>query len=289
MTATMTSRRFLAGLLLGAGLLLALHSDSPADEPEAAAGAKKEPTAPAAEAPAPNEAAPAPTETDTPAKDSPSNEKMLLTAMEHNPDIRIARSQLRSAEAELNRTRLDVVRRVVTLRKSIEEYEPMIRSLKTLVAAARATARELWKPMTELASFQADLQYLLGKSDVPAQAAPADEGPKESVTIENLLLTAMENNPDILVAKAKVEEAKDELNRVQLDVARKLVTLPLSVEYQRGVVSQMRRLVAGKVVAPEEIGKVLVDLATVEADLQYVLGRPQFVLEQPQPEKANPK
>src|SRR5438874_1867865 len=47
-------------------------------------------------------------------------EEMLEQALLHNPDIRVAEAKLREAEAELNRARLLVTQKVVTLQASLE-------------------------------------------------------------------------------------------------------------------------------------------------------------------------
>ncbi|HEX4147119.1 MAG TPA: hypothetical protein VHY91_26720 [Pirellulales bacterium] len=283
----MTSRRFLAGMLLAAGLLPLPRSVSAADEPEAA---DAKPEAPAAEAPAPKPVAPAVTGTFIPAKDSPNNENVLLTAMEHNPDIRLARSRLRSAQAELNRTRLDVARQVVALRETLDRQAEAKRSLDQLRQNARISALDYRRASIDLAASTADMQYLLGQTEVAAQPEAPDKDSKNP-PLDKLLLTAMEKNPDILVAKAKVAEAEDELNRTRLDVARKLIGLHQSLENQRALVARLQRAqsINAKALQPGELEKALMDQGMAEAEFQYLQGRPQFLLEPSQPEKAGDK
>src|SRR5579883_1482356 len=45
----------------------------------------------------------------------PSLQELLTQALRENPDIRVAEAKLREAEADLNRTRLQVTRKVVAL------------------------------------------------------------------------------------------------------------------------------------------------------------------------------
>src|SRR5262249_59137832 len=47
-------------------------------------------------------------------------EEMLEQALKANPDLRVAAAKVQEAEAELNRTRLEVTRKVVTLYTGLE-------------------------------------------------------------------------------------------------------------------------------------------------------------------------
>src|SRR5206468_7820042 len=49
----------------------------------------------------------------------PTLEEMLTNALKDNPDIRVAEAKVREAEAELNRTRLQVTQKIVALQQAL--------------------------------------------------------------------------------------------------------------------------------------------------------------------------
>src|SRR5437016_6331892 len=60
-------------------------------------------------------------------------EEVLARALKDNPDIRVAVTKVREAEAELHRTRLQVVQKVVVLRQNLDTQK-----------AGLEAAREKW-------------------------------------------------------------------------------------------------------------------------------------------------
>ena len=99
-----TTVRSLFVLAMGGFLLLALQP-VPAQEKAAkpSAAKKSQKGGPVSKGSQPQEKTPPKTE-------SAQLAEMLAVALKHNPDIRVAEAKLREAEAELNRTRLDVWR-----------------------------------------------------------------------------------------------------------------------------------------------------------------------------------
>ena len=63
----------------------------------------------------------------------------------------------------------------------------------------------------------------------------------------------MENNPDIRVADSRREEAESELNRVRLDVARKVITLVRSISGQRHEINRMHEPLQKKPTSAEQL------------------------------------
>ena len=57
----------------------------------------------------------------------PTLEEMLNKALKDNPDIRVAEAKVREAEAELNRTRLQVTQKVLTFHHSRESQKALIK------------------------------------------------------------------------------------------------------------------------------------------------------------------
>jgi hypothetical protein len=125
---------------------------------------------------------------DKPAKtfEQMSLEELLTLALKNNPDLRVADAKLREAEAELNRVRLQIVQKLVTLRNSIEAATSTVKEAQTRLqrtqrlAATNAVAPEevqaaeavLARYKAELASLEAELTYLIGK--------PVQEGGKDA-------------------------------------------------------------------------------------------------------------
>src|SRR5262245_59435067 len=113
---------------------------------------------------------------DAPAKEA-TLEELLAKAVKDNPDIRVAESKVREAEAELSRARLAVMQKVVKLHHEINAHRALVaqarkeleRFLK--LAAARAISQEevaqaqnaLQVAQANLAKAEAELPFLLGK------------------------------------------------------------------------------------------------------------------------------
>src|SRR6516225_2482722 len=112
----------------------------------------------------------------------PTLEEMLTRAMKENPDVRVAEAKLREAEAELNRTRLQVTQKVIAYQRSLEAHKEMVqiaekelKQLQTqfsqsadpnvrqqLVTENESTQKELVRAKAKLAEIEAEMPYLLG-------------------------------------------------------------------------------------------------------------------------------
>lgn len=123
--------------------------------------------------------------------------EMLATALKNNPDIRVAEAQLQEAEAELSRTRLEVVQKVMTLQNAWQIQQRLIaqaadevgrrqeevehiKSLAQEAVAPQSTVlqaisslkqaeTELLQAEAELAQLEASIPYLLGEQAALAQ------------------------------------------------------------------------------------------------------------------------
>ena len=72
-------------------------------------------------------ARPASAGADKPKQEKPATlDEMLAKALKDNPDIRVAESKVREAEAELNRVKLQVMQKVVALRHSLESQKATV-------------------------------------------------------------------------------------------------------------------------------------------------------------------
>lgn len=105
-------------------------------------------------------------------------EEMLAEALKNNPDIRVAAAKLAEADAELNRTRLQVMQKVVTVyhaietqKKTVSRWESEARRLRKEVERATVdpavlaeTENQLALAKGKLEELEAQLPTLLGKS-----------------------------------------------------------------------------------------------------------------------------
>ena len=107
-------------------------------------------------------------------------------------------------------------------------------------------------------------------------------------TLEDILAQALNNNPDIRVAEAKMREAEAEFNRVKLQVTQKVVAQQREIEackdalkYAQANYDRMQALLRTGAGTAEGIGsaeaklqQAKAELARAEADLPYLLGSP---------------
>lgn len=126
-------------------------------------------------------------------------QEMLAIALEHNPDVRAAKAKVRSVEAELDRTRLDVVQKLIAFRERWQDqhsavqaaeqeamesarYEKLAQQEETeaervqmLLAAAN---EKLALQRAKLAEVEAELPFLLGRAPGRATPEPGDAARK---------------------------------------------------------------------------------------------------------------
>ncbi len=108
----------------------------------------------------------------------PSIENMLAAALKFNPEIRMAEAKLRDDEAELNRSRLRVMQKVIALHhtlqahraavdgaeKKVQRLSEMVRRGANQPAVLQEAQQELARTRAKLDETRAELPYLLGKS-----------------------------------------------------------------------------------------------------------------------------
>src|SRR5207249_5267404 len=107
----------------------------------------------------------------------PTLEEMLNKALKDNPDIRVADAKVREAEAELNRTRLQVTQKVLAFHYSRESQKAVVKfaeermqyaqKLKETNAIstddAKVAEQQLSAAKAKLAEIEAEMPYLLGQ------------------------------------------------------------------------------------------------------------------------------
>lgn len=107
----------------------------------------------------------------------PTLEEMLNKALKDNPDIRVAEAKVREADAELNRTRLQVTQKVLAFHYSRESQKAVIKfaeenlqrvhKLNSTHAISQEDVKvgeqQLTAAKTKLAEIEAEMPYLLGQ------------------------------------------------------------------------------------------------------------------------------
>jgi hypothetical protein len=104
-------------------------------------------------------------------------EEMLDKALKNNPDLRVAATKAQEAEAELNRTRLEVTRKVIRVHAALEaakagaaDAEQRLAEIRKLAtngristAEVQAAEKDLATAKTELATAQGEAAYIVGE------------------------------------------------------------------------------------------------------------------------------
>jgi hypothetical protein len=125
-------------------------------------------------------------------------EDMLAQAMKNNPDILVAESKVREAEAKLTRTRLQVMQNIVALRHSIDAQKTAVKEaevrygrMKQLQGSAAVSAQvveeaeqTLVREKAKLTALEAGLPYLLGQGPGRSLAFTPDGKLVDSIWID---------------------------------------------------------------------------------------------------------
>jgi hypothetical protein len=123
-------------------------------------------------------------------------EEMLDKALKNNPDLRVAAAKVQEADAELNRARLEVTRKVVRLhaaidaaKKNVDAAQQHLMEVRGLTAAARASEgdlrtadSELGRAKSDLAAAEAEVSYIIGEQPGPKGLRPVTNN-QEAVII----------------------------------------------------------------------------------------------------------
>lgn len=170
----------------------------------------------------------------------------------------------------------------------------LIRSLAATLVAVVLTEGVAWcQTSSEPPTSGSQSKPAPSKTSKKA-SAPASEQPEGSqkqsliaMSMEEMLATALKDNPDIRVAEAKLREAETELNRVRLDVAQKVSIFRKDWEVHQARIAEYEtrfqeaeKLMSSKAISHEEYRLTQVNvqvnralLAKLEAELPYLLGR----------------
>jgi hypothetical protein len=149
----------------------------------------------------PGQSAPGPDDPKKPAEDKkPSQlEELLAQALRDNPDVRVAEAKVRGAEAELNRTRLQVIQKVVAHQHTVETLTAAVRMAEANYMAAQAklnAAETDYKRLAELVK-----RATIAQAELDAGRAKLDQA-----------------RADLEAAKAALQAAKADLAKAQAEL-----------------------------------------------------------------------
>ncbi len=114
-------------------------------------------------------------------------EEMLQQALQNNPDLRLAAAKVVTAEAELNRARLQVVQKVGAAYQAIEAQKAVVEGAAAEmaltkvgvgvvpIATVRAAEQKLIEAKAKLAALETEMPYLIGKQ--PGNNSASLSGP----------------------------------------------------------------------------------------------------------------
>jgi hypothetical protein len=169
----------------------------------------------------------------------PSLEEMLNKALKDNPDIRVAESKVREAEAELNRTRLQVTQKVLAFHhnheaqkaavKVAEEELAGIRKFQQSKAVSQAEVQlaehRLSQAKAKLAEIDAEMPYLLGQEHAVALSVTLLTDQKLATTFVRLV--------ESVNVRSRIDNSSVQpVTGTTLEKIRKALETPVSVDYK---------------------------------------------------------
>jgi hypothetical protein len=91
-------------------------------------------------------------------------DEMLVEALRNNPDIRVAAVKVQAAEAELIKTRLEVIEKVKSQYSTLQEVRERLKTAERLFSIHATSPEDLAGAKLMVARFEAEFNYLLGKT-----------------------------------------------------------------------------------------------------------------------------
>ncbi len=173
------------------------------------------------------------------APDKPATlEEMLAKALKDNPDIQVAKSKLAEADAELNRTRLQVTQKVVVVYRSLEAQKAVVAAAEAALkrvaelSANRAVSQAeleqaraaVLQAKAKLAEMEAEVPYLLGQQ-------PKHDSPELRATRAELLFRAVHLYSEMLDA-TQGESVKQPVRGSMAEKIRKALDTPVTLNYR---------------------------------------------------------
>lgn len=152
-------------------------------------------------------------------------DQMLTAALQHNPDVRAARAMLLAAEAELDRTRLTVLQKIIAYRErwsaqrtavaaateEVESAQALIdqvqadRDRKTAATILANARRKLSFEQARLREVEAELPFLLGRQNPAIDVESSDD---EAEVITERLIPMLEQLVKVAAEEYRVGQAE---------------------------------------------------------------------------------
>jgi hypothetical protein len=188
----------------------------------------------------------------------PSLQELLTQALKENPDVRVAEIKLREAEADLSRTRLQVIRKVVALHQALKSQQAQIETAEASYKHAEAIVKGVneWfktgrvtKPELDekkanleaakaalvaakaaLAQTEAELPYVLGKYP---QAATSDQKAEQArlLYLQAISLAEKQLNDWAKSEALKGREPASQPPEAMAEKIRKALNTPIKFEF----------------------------------------------------------
>ena len=141
-------------------------------------------------------------------------------------------------------------------------------SLSTLVVRSFILSAAFVVPFARAAHQQ---QVAPGSSPIEKTTTGATNPPVPDLDVA--LREALENNPDVLVAKAKLQEAEAVLKRTRLRVAQEILGVHAKAVSEHNRAAEAQKLAATSAISNENLRLALEAAATSAAELQFSLGK----------------
>lgn len=217
-----------------------------------------------------------PAAADAPKDDAPESpiptslDKALARALHANPDILLAIARLDEARAQRDQMRLKVVEMVTS---TVHAYQSVMHGGPPVEVEGRALNQQ---------NVGAGLGYLLGAGgDEPSEQLKKRSNERTNAEAlannfsDNLgkaLERALQSNPDLRLADAKVRGAEAELNQIRLATARKVAVAFHRLENDKEALVLMKANHDAGLAQLEHIVPIRQAVAESEAELLYLLG-----------------
>jgi hypothetical protein len=168
-------------------------------------------------------------------------EEMLAEALKNNPDIRVAIAKAAEAEAELNRTRLQVTQKLVALYYAIEmqqitvaHQEKKLQRVQNMAQRAAVSAEEveearqaLTLAKAKLSELEAQMPALLGKTGLKVEG----EGTNALGSYRRQLMREWEKGLNAADLDLKAQDRRKVQGPLVVRV-RKALETPIKVDYK---------------------------------------------------------
>jgi hypothetical protein len=167
-------------------------------------------------------------------------EEMLAEALKNNPDIRVAAANVSLAEAELNRTRLQVTQKVIALhaallsqkaavtyqQKQYERYKSLVATKSIGPELLQEAEEKLARAKAKLTELESQMPALLGKTPRDAEAKDTYAAARQA--LEDCLRQGYLDNQALRRMTQELQKAQGPL----AERIRRALETPITVNYK---------------------------------------------------------